>query len=63
MDVWDIVWAVYGIVAGLSIMATYREQLRNGHRVVLQRAAGLLACVAWPVIFPVVFVAALVKST
>ena len=58
MDLWTVLWTIYAIVAGLSMILTYREQLRNGHRILAYRAAGLLACSAWPLVFPIIFLAA-----
>ena len=58
MDIWDVLWAVYVIVAGTAMILTYREQIRNGHRILVYRAAGLLACTAWPLVFPLVYMAA-----
>ena len=58
MDIWDVLWAVYVIVAGTAMILTYREQIQNGHRILVYRAAGLLACTAWPLVFPLVYMAA-----
>jgi hypothetical protein len=58
MDIWDVLWTVYVIVAGTAMILTWREQIRNGHRIVADRAAGLAACAAWPLVFPLVYVAA-----
>ncbi len=58
MDIWDVLLAVYLAVAGSALLLTWREQIRNGHRILAWRAAGLLACVAWPLVFPLVYAAA-----
>jgi len=58
MDLWTVLWTIYAIVAGLSMILTCREQLQKGHRILAYRAAGLLACAAWPLVFPLVFLAA-----
>ena len=58
MGIWDVLWTFYVIVAGTAMILTYREQLRNGHLVLVYRVAGLLACTAWPLVFPLVYMAA-----
>ena len=58
MDFWTFFWTIYAIVAGLSMNLTYREQLQKGHRILAYRAAGLLACAAWPLVFPLVLLSA-----
>lgn len=57
MDIWNVLWTIYGIVAGTAMILTYREQIRNGHRILAYRAAGFLACTAWPLVFPLVYMA------
>jgi hypothetical protein len=58
MDIWDVLWTIYVIVAGTAMILTYREQIRNRHRILADRAAGLLACAAWPLVFPLVYMVA-----
>ena len=58
MGIWDVLWTIYVIVAGTAMILTYREQLRNGHRILIYRAAGLLACTAWPLVFALVYMSA-----
>jgi hypothetical protein len=58
MDTRGVLWTIYVIVAGMAMVLTYREQIRNGHRILADRAAGILACAAWPLVFPLVYVAA-----
>lgn len=57
MDIWDWLWAIYFIVAGLAMIMTYREQIRNGHRILVYRVMGFMACAAWPLSFPLVALA------
>lgn len=58
MDVWDVLLAVYLVVLVPALTLTWREQIRNGHRVLAYRAAGLLVCAVWPLVFPMIALAA-----
>lgn len=49
---------LYLLVAGASMVMTYREQRLKGIDHPLPRLLGFLACAAWPVVFVVVFVIA-----
>lgn len=58
MPVSETIALAYVILAGLAMIMTYREQCRTGHRNLLLRTAGMVACVAWPAVFALIFVAA-----
>ena len=58
MDIWDVLWTIYVIVAGTAMILTYREQIKTGHRILAYRVAGLVACTVWPLVFPLVYMAA-----
>ena len=38
MDIWDVLWTIYVIVAGTAMILTYREQIKTGHRILVYRA-------------------------
>ncbi len=54
MGIWDILLAVYLVVLVPALALTWREQIRNGLKAPGQRAAGLLACIVWPLVFPMI---------
>lgn len=58
MAIWDVLWTIYLIVAGPAVILTYREQIRNGHRILAYRVVGLMACIVWPLVFPIIFLSA-----
>lgn len=63
MGLWESLWTIYAVVAGAAMIMTYREQRRTGNRSLVLRAAGLVACAAWPAVVPLVFAAAQQKVT
>jgi len=54
--------AAYLMIALFALLMTYNEQQQTGHREMLFKAGGFLACMLWPVTFVVVAVAAQVPA-